>query len=83
MQMDSLHARIQALEAKNKEYLDRLAGQGENDRQELLRETKMARKSVGVEDIAKLVDETLDEIAQKEQMLQYLRAEIEEKNHEL
>ena len=56
-----------ALEAKNKEYLDRIANPVDDSRVEMIRATKMARKSANfmeeVEVMEKLVDETLDDLA--------------------
>jgi hypothetical protein len=56
-----------ALEAKNKEYLDRIANPVDDGRVEMIRATKMARKSANfmekVEVMEKLVDETLDDLA--------------------
>lgn len=56
-----------ALEAKNKEYLDRIANPVDDGRVEMIKLTKMARKSANfmeeVEVMEKLVDETLDDLA--------------------
>ena len=55
------------MESKNKEYLDRIANPIDNDRVEMIKATKMARKSSNfleeVEVMEKLVDETLDDLA--------------------
>jgi prefoldin subunit 5 len=86
-QIDHLQARIAALEAKNKEYLDKIANPVDEGRVEMIRATKMARKSVGfmeeVEVMEKLVDETLDDLAQKDQTISYLRTELESKIEEI
>lgn len=86
-QIDHLKTRIAALEAKNKEYLDKIANPVDEGRVEMIRATKMARKSVGfmeeVEVMEKLVDETLDDLAQKDQTIAYLRTELESKIEEI
>lgn len=86
-QIDHLKTRIAALEVKNKEYLDKIANPVDEGRVEMIRATKMARKSVGfmeeVEVMEKLVDETLDDLAQKDQTISYLRTELESKIEEI
>ena len=86
-QIDLLQQRISSLEAKNKEYLDRLANPTDEDRKEMLRATKEARKSVTfmqeVTSMEKLVDETLEELLQKEGTIDYLKSELDAKLAEL
>jgi len=63
--------------------LDRIANPIDNEKVELIKATKMARKSANfmeeVEVMEKLVDETLDDLAQKELTIEYLRSELDSK----
>lgn len=63
--------------------MDRIANPIDNEKVELIKATKMARKSANfmeeVEVMEKLVDETLDDLAQKELTIEYLRSELDSK----
>lgn len=87
-QMDELRARIAQLEAKNKEYLDQMANHNDSEqRRELIRETKVARRSgqldTAGDEVVNLLDETIDELMQKEKAIAYLKNELESKQAEL
>jgi len=66
-QIDELRQRIKQLEAKNKDYLDKLANPMDEGKAELIKQTKQARKSgIALEQEAiDVLDETLEELVQK------------------